>query len=159
PLWSDSFDPRRPTLISVQNQKESTMSQPKIVSRDTWTKARLELLAKEKEHQRQGDALIAARRALPMVKGEKKYEVDTTKGRVALRDLFEDRRQLIVYHFMFSPSWEQGCKSCSLLADTFDGASRHLPARDISFVAISRAPIAKIEAFRRRMGWTFRWVS
>jgi len=132
---------------------------PRIVSRDEWTAARKELLAKEKEFNRLRDALSAERRALPCVKVEKDYAFIGPDGRASLRDLFEGRRQLIVYHFMFDPSWEQGCKSCSLVADTFNGGALHLPARDVSFVAISRAPLAKIEAFKKRMGWSFKWVS
>ena len=135
------------------------MNRPKIVARDEWLAARKTLLAKEKAFDRERDALSAERRALPMVKVDKSYVFDDAKGKVTLRDLFEGRPQLIVYHFMFDPSWEAGCKSCSLLADTFDGASVHLPARDTSFVAISRAPLAKLEAFKKRMGWKFRWVS
>jgi predicted dithiol-disulfide oxidoreductase (DUF899 family) len=135
------------------------MNRPKIVSHDEWIAARKTLLAKEKAFDRQRDALSAERRALPMEKVEKPYTFETSTGKATLRDLFEGRKQLIVYHFMFDPSWEAGCKSCSLLADTFDGASVHLPARDASFVAISRAPLAKLEAFEKRMGWKFRWVS
>jgi predicted dithiol-disulfide oxidoreductase (DUF899 family) len=135
------------------------MSLPKVVSRDEWTHARKELLAREKAFDRERDALSEARRKLPMVKVDKDYVFEGPKGKASLRDLFEGRRQLIVYHFMFDPSWEEGCKSCSYLADTFDGASVHLPARDTSFVAISRAPLAKIEAFKKRMGWRFKWVS
>jgi predicted dithiol-disulfide oxidoreductase (DUF899 family) len=108
---------------------------------------------------RRRDALAAERRELPSVKIEKEYVFIGPEGRVSLRDLFDGRRQLIVYHFMFDPSWEEGCKSCSFLADTFDGGSLHLPVRDVSFVAISRAPISKIEALRKRMGWSFRWLS
>lgn len=135
------------------------MQRPKIVSRAEWTAARVQLLQKEKEFNRQRDALSAERRELPCVKVEKDYVFTGPNGRTSLRDLFEGRRQLIVYHFMFDPSWEEGCKSCSLLADTFDGGSLHLPARDVSFVAVSRAPLAKLEAFKKRMGWRFKWVS
>jgi predicted dithiol-disulfide oxidoreductase (DUF899 family) len=131
----------------------------KIVSREEWTRARKELLAKEKEHDRLRDALSAERRALPMVKVDEPYVFEAEGGQVTLLDLFGGRRQLIVYHFMFDPSWDDGCKSCSFLADTFDGASVHLPARDTSFVAVSRAPLAKLDAFKKRMGWSFRWVS
>jgi predicted dithiol-disulfide oxidoreductase (DUF899 family) len=135
------------------------MNRPKIVSQEEWLAARKALLAKEKAFDRERDALSAERRTLPMVKVEKPYVFETTNGNVTLRDLFEGRSQLIVYHFMFDPSWTDGCKSCSFLADTFDGASVHLPARDTSFVAISRAPLAKLDAFKKRMGWKFRWVS
>ncbi len=132
---------------------------PKIVSREAWLAARKELLAKEKEHDKRRDALNAERRELPMVKVEKEYSFDGPGGKVTLAELFQGRKQLVVYHFMFDPSWEAGCKSCSLLADTFDGAVKHLPARDTTFVAISRAPLAKLEAFKKRMGWSFAWVS
>jgi predicted dithiol-disulfide oxidoreductase (DUF899 family) len=132
---------------------------PQIVSREEWLSARRKLLAEEKDLDHRRDAVSAARRALPMVKVEEAYAFDAPEGRVTLGELFAGRQQLIVYHFMFDPSWEEGCKACSLLADTFDGASRHLPARDTSFVAISRAPLAKLEAFQKRMGWSFRWLS
>jgi predicted dithiol-disulfide oxidoreductase (DUF899 family) len=135
------------------------MQRPTIVSRDEWTAARKRLLVKEKELDRARDALSAERRKLPWVKVDKEYTFIGPAGRASLRDLFAGRRQLIVYHFMFDPSWDEGCKSCSLLADTFDGGSLHLPARDTSFAAISRAPLAKIEAFRQRMGWHFPWFS
>jgi predicted dithiol-disulfide oxidoreductase (DUF899 family) len=135
------------------------MHRPKVVPREQWLKARLDLLAKEKQLTRERDALAAERRELPMVKIEKPYVFDSPSGKKTLRDLFGDRRQLVVYHFMFDPSWDEGCKSCSYLADTFNGASRHLGARDTAFAAVSRAPLAKIEAFQRRMGWTFPWVS
>lgn len=135
------------------------MSRPRIVSRDEWTRARKELLAKEKEFNRARDALSAERRQLPWVKVDKEYVFQDPRGRATLHDLFNGRRQLIVYHFMFDPSWEEGCKSCSYVADNFQGSPAHLAARDVSFVAISRAPLAKIEAFKGRMGWTFRWLS
>jgi predicted dithiol-disulfide oxidoreductase (DUF899 family) len=135
------------------------MPQPKTVSREEWTAARKALLKKEKEFDRQRDALAAERRALPMVKVDKEYVFEGPEGRATLRDLFGAHPQLIVYHFMFDPSWDEGCKSCSYLADTFDGASVHLPARDTAFVAVSRAPLAKLEAFKKRMGWSFRWLS
>lgn len=135
------------------------MDRPRIVSREEWLATRKAFLAKEKEATRQRDALAAARRALPMVRLEKPYEFDGPSGKRSLADLFEGRPQLIVYHFMFDPSWEQGCKSCSLSADTFDGAVKHLRGRDTAFAAISRAPLAKLLAFQRRMGWTFPWYS
>jgi predicted dithiol-disulfide oxidoreductase (DUF899 family) len=135
------------------------MDHPKVVSRAEWLVARKALLEKEKAATRQRDALAAERRALPMVKVEKDYVFDGPGGKRSLRDLFEGKRQLIVYHFMFDPSWEEGCKSCSFLADTFNGAVLHLPARDTSFAAISRAPLTTLQAFQKRMGWTFPWVS
>src|SRR6185437_7811549 len=108
---------------------------------------------------RQRDALSAARRTLPMVKIDKKYVFDGPQGKETLADLFDGRSQLIVYHFMLAPGWEEGCKSCSYLADHFDGANWHLPHRDVTFVVISRAPLAEIEPFKKRMGWRFKWLS
>ena len=135
------------------------MERPRIVSRAEWLAARKELLTFEKTATRERDALAAARRTLPMVPVETTYVFDGPEGPVSLRDLFGDRSQLIVYHFMFDPAWDEGCKSCSFLADAVSGSVVHLSARDTAFTAISRAPIAKLEAFKRRMGWTFPWVS
>jgi predicted dithiol-disulfide oxidoreductase (DUF899 family) len=135
------------------------MEHHKVVSREAWLVARKNLLAKEKEATRQRDALAAERRALPMVRIDKRYAFEGPSGTRTLLDLFDGRPQLIVYHFMFDPSWSEGCKSCSLFADTFDGAIRHLGGRDTAFAAISRAPLAKLLAFQRRMGWTFPWYS
>lgn len=135
------------------------MDKPKIVSRAAWLEARKALLAKEKEATRLRDALSAARRELPMVRVDADYVFDGPGGRLTLRDLFGAHPQLLVYHFMFDPSWEEGCKSCSFFADTFNGAILHLRGRGTAFAAISRAPLAKLEAFRSRMGWTFPWLS
>jgi predicted dithiol-disulfide oxidoreductase (DUF899 family) len=139
--------------------KETDMEMPKVVSREAWLRARKELLVKEKEWNRQRDALSAERRELPMVRIEKEYVFEGRNGRRTLGDLFEGRRQLLVYHFMFDPDWEEGCKMCSFVADNFSGALVHIAARDTSFAVISRAPIAKIERFKKRMGWTFPWLS
>ena len=135
------------------------MEPHKIVSRQEWTEARKAFLAKEKEFTRARDRLSAERRALPWVKVDKAYVFDTPDGKKTLAELFDGRSQLIVYHFMLGPDWEEGCPSCSFLADHFDGANIHLAQRDVTFVAISRAPLAEIEAFKRRMGWHFPWVS
>ena len=136
------------------------MSLPQVASRRDWLVARKALLAKEKELTRQRDALNAERRRLPMVKIDKDYKFDGPEGRVSLLDLFEGRRQLIVRHFMFDPSWDEGCSSCSAGVDEVcDGLLRHLHARDTSFVVISRAPLAKIEAYKARRDWTFPWYS
>jgi predicted dithiol-disulfide oxidoreductase (DUF899 family) len=135
------------------------MNRPKIVSQDEWLKARRAFLDKEKAFSRERDALAAARRELPMVKVEKTYAFEGPSGRSTLAELFGERRQLIVYHFMFDPSWSEGCKSCSLLADHFDGMLPHLGARDTAFAAISRAPLPKLRAFQERMGWRFPWLS
>jgi predicted dithiol-disulfide oxidoreductase (DUF899 family) len=135
------------------------MTSPNVVSRAEWLAARRELLRKEKELTRQRDAMSAELRKLPMVRVEKQYAFEGPSGRETLRDLFGSRRQLMTYHFMFDPSWEEGCKSCSCFADQFAGAIVHLAAKGTRFVAVSRAPIAKIQAFRARMGWSFHWVS
>jgi predicted dithiol-disulfide oxidoreductase (DUF899 family) len=135
------------------------MEPHKIVSHDEWTKARKALLAKEKEFTRARDRLSAERRALPWVKLDKAYMFETPAGTKKLSDLFDGRSQLVVYHFMLGPGWEEGCPSCSYLADHFDGANIHLAQRDVTFIAVSRAPLAEIEKFRGRMGWRFPWVS
>lgn len=135
------------------------MEQPRIVSRDEWLAARKALLAREKAHTREGDALSADRRRLPMVKVETSYMFDSADGRRSLADLFEGRSQLIVYHFMMGPGWAEGCPSCSFLMDHLDGVLPHLANRDVTLVAVSRAPLAEIDAFKRRMGWQFPWVS
>jgi predicted dithiol-disulfide oxidoreductase (DUF899 family) len=135
------------------------MHRPEVVSRDEWLAARKRLLTKEKEATRQRDALAAERRALPMVRIDKPYVFDGPDGRRSLLDLFAGSPQLIVYHFMFDPAWSEGCKSCSLFADTFNGAVQHLRGRDTAFAAVSRAPLEKLLAFQHRMGWTFPWYS
>ncbi len=131
----------------------------RVVSRDEWLKARLALLNEEKKLTRQHDAIAAKVRELPWVKVDKSYTFDALTGKKSLADLFESHSQLIVYHFMFDPTWSQGCKSCSFIADHYNGAVIHLAHRDISFVTVSKAPIEKIGQFRKRMGWTFPWVS
>jgi predicted dithiol-disulfide oxidoreductase (DUF899 family) len=131
----------------------------RIVSRDEWVAARKEHLRKEKELTRARDQLAAERRELPWVKVEKTYVFDGPNGKETLADLFGGKSQLMVYHFMFGPDWEAGCPSCSFLADHFDGAALHLTQRDVSLVAVARAPLAKIEAFKKRLGWKFKWVS
>ena len=130
-----------------------------IVSPEEWLPARQALLAKEKEFSRQRDALSAARRELPWVKVEKAYLFDGPDGRETLGELFDGRGQLIVYHFMMGPDWKEGCPSCSFLADHFDGCVVHLEHRDTTLVVASRAQLPKIEAFKKRMGWRFKWVS
>lgn len=130
-----------------------------VVSHEQWLAARSAFLAKEKEFTRLRDDLSRQRRELPWEKVDKPYSFDTTSGKATLADLFEHRRQLVVYHFMFPPEKSEGCKHCSFWADNFNPLPIHLAHRDISFAAISRAPLKKIEAFRKRMGWTFRWVS
>jgi predicted dithiol-disulfide oxidoreductase (DUF899 family) len=130
-----------------------------VVSRAEWLRARKELLAREKAHTHERDALARARRELPWVRVEKDYTFDGPDGPVKLADLFRGKSQLFVYHFMFGPEWVEGCQSCSFVGDHVDGALPHLEHRDVSFVAVSRAPLAKLQAFQRRMGWRFPWVS
>ncbi len=131
----------------------------KVVSREEWLEARKQFLAKEKEFTRLRDRLSHQRRDLPWVRVDKPYVFEGPNGNETLPELFGDRSQLIVYHFMFDPSWEAGCKSCSFWADNFERNVIHLKQRDVTLVAISRAPLSKIEAFKDRMGWTFKWVS
>ena len=136
------------------------MSLPRVVSREEWLEARKALLAQEKEMTRARDALNVQRRELPMVEIEKEYVFEGPEGRVTLLDLFDGRRQLIVRHFMFDPEWEDGCPSCSAGADEIsDGLLEHLHTRDTSFAVIARAPLAKIEDYKARRGWTFPFYS
>jgi len=131
---------------------------PRVVSEEEWRAAREDLLAKEKAHLRAADALAAERRRQPMAEIEKDYELEGPQGKVSLTDLFEGRPQLIVYHFMFSPGSDEGCDGCSMVVDNL-GHLAHLRARDVSFALVSRAPLAKLEAFKRRMGWDVPWYS
>jgi predicted dithiol-disulfide oxidoreductase (DUF899 family) len=130
-----------------------------IVSQEKWLQLRKELLSKEKELTRLRDRLNAERRELPWVPVEKNYLFDAPGGKVSLKELFAGRSQLVIYHFMFGPDWNEGCPSCSFVSDHIDGALPHLAARDATMVMVSRAPLAKIEAFKKRMGWRFTWVS
>jgi predicted dithiol-disulfide oxidoreductase (DUF899 family) len=134
------------------------MDNAMVVTREEWLVARKELLAREKAATRAKDELSAERRRLPMVEIDKEYAFEGPGGRAGLRDLFEGRRQLIVYHFMFDPEWDEGCNSCSLVFDNV-GHLAHLPARDTSFALVSRAPLSRIEPFKARMGWTVPWYS
>jgi predicted dithiol-disulfide oxidoreductase (DUF899 family) len=131
----------------------------RVVSREEWLRERIALLAEEKELTRQRDALASKVRNLPWVKVDKPYTFDSPTGKKSLSDLFGNKSQLIVYHFMFDPTWSQGCKSCSFIADHYNGIVVHLAHRDISFATVSKAPIGKLEEFRARMGWTFPWLS
>jgi predicted dithiol-disulfide oxidoreductase (DUF899 family) len=135
------------------------MTAHKVTSREEWLAARRALLAKEKELTRQRDRLSEERRALPWVRVDKPYMFQGPGGRETLGELFAGRSQLAVYHFMLGPDWTEGCKSCSFWADNYAGIIPHLEQRDVTLVTISRAPLEKIEAFRRRMGWSFKWVS
>jgi predicted dithiol-disulfide oxidoreductase (DUF899 family) len=139
--------------------KSDRTMEHRIVSGDEWLAARKRLLAEEKAFTRQRDALSAARRELPWERVEKPYAFEGPDGKEALADLFGGRSQLVVYHFMFGPGWEQGCPSCSYLSDHVDGATVHLAHRDVTYVAVSRAPLSQIEPFKARMGWRFKWVS
>ena len=130
-----------------------------VVDRATWLEARRELLAKEKALTHAKDVLSEERRNLPWVRVDKRYAFETPHGKASLADLFGKKSQLVVYHFMFTPGKDTGCRHCSFWADNFDGTIAHLAARDVAFVAVSRAPLAKLEAFKKRMGWSFDWVS
>ena len=138
---------------------EANIGNHSVVTPDRWIAERKKLLAREKELTHLRDKIAEERRALPWERVEKNYVFDTPQGRRTLADLFEGRSQLMVQHFMFGPDWEQGCASCSFMADHTDGMKIHLEHRDIKFVAISRAPLDKIEGMRKRMGWQFKWVS
>ena len=135
-----------------------TVNHP-VVSPGEWLASRKDLLSKEKELTRMRDELSRQRRELPWVRVEKNYVFDGPKGKQTLSGLFEGRSQLIIYHFMFGPEWQEGCPSCSFEADHFNSIIVHLNARDVSMAAVSRAPIGQLEAFRKRMGWSFNWVS
>jgi len=135
------------------------MTEHRTVSRERWLEARRDLLAAEKDLTRRSDEVARLRRQLPWVRVDKPYVFDGPDGRPTLAELFDGRRQLLVQHFMLGPGWEQGCTSCSYMADHADGMTVHLAHRDVTFVAISRAPLDEIKNFRQRMGWQFNWVS
>jgi predicted dithiol-disulfide oxidoreductase (DUF899 family) len=139
--------------------KEKAMTMHRTGTREEWLAARLGLLQREKELTRRSDELAQQRQSLPWVRIDKDYRFETEAGRASLPDLFGGRTQLFVYHFMFGPDWKAGCTSCSALADGFDGFVVHLQNHDIAFWAVSRAPLAKLQAYRQRMGWTFPWAS
>src|SRR5438132_7222638 len=135
------------------------MTDHKVASREEWLAAREALLAREKEHTRMGDDLARQRRELPWVRVEKEYSFETDEGIRTLAELFDGRSQLLVYHFMFGPNYEAGCPTCSSSADAVNGVVPHLNARDVTMVYVSRAPLEKLSAYKRRMGWRFPWVS
>jgi predicted dithiol-disulfide oxidoreductase (DUF899 family) len=141
------------------NDDGNLMRGHRTASREEWLAERLELLREEKELTRRGDQLAHRRQALPWVRIEKDYRFDTDEGAASLAALFRGRSQLLVYHFMFGPDYIAGCPSCSAIADGFDGLAVHLAHHDVSLVAVSRAPLAKLQAYRQRMGWTFPWAS
>src|SRR5256886_1143037 len=128
-------------------------------TRKDWLAARVELLKAEKEHTRRGDELARRRRELPWVRIEKTYRCDTDEGSASLADLFRGRSQLLIYHFMFGPDYAAGCATCSTIADGFDGFAIHVANHDVTLSAVSRAPLAKLQAYKKRMGWTFPWAS
>jgi len=136
-----------------------TASDHRVVSHSEWMKSAAEFLAEEKELLRKTDELSRKRRALPWTKIDKAYEFDSTRGPVGLADLFDGKNQLAVYHFMFAPDWNEGCPSCSYVTDHLNATFPHLRARDVSLVLVSRAPLAKLTAFRERLGWQIPWVS
>ncbi len=135
------------------------MNQPTVVTREAWTEARKELLAKEKAFSKAREALTAARQALPWVRVEEDYVFQGPGGDVRLSELFGQHSQLLVYHFMFAPDWPSGCKICSMCADHYNPLVQHLAQRDVSMVTISRAPVHALETFKKRMGWSFPWFS
>jgi predicted dithiol-disulfide oxidoreductase (DUF899 family) len=135
------------------------MTNRRIGTREEWAAARAELLKREKEHTRLGDELARQRRELPLVRVEKQYTFQTEHGAKTLRELFDGRSQLVVYHFMFGPDYEAGCPACSSTADSFNGVLAHLEACDVTMICVSRAPIEKLLAYRQRMGWSFNWAS
>ncbi len=142
----------------MKNSNRGIQDHP-VVSRQKWLTARKAFLVKEKKFTRLRDELSRKRRELPWEKVDKAYIFDGSGGGETLAELFENRSQLVVYHFMFNPDWTEGCKHCSFWADNFNGIPVHLNHRDVTFVAISRAPLTKIEEFKKRMGWSFKWVS
>jgi predicted dithiol-disulfide oxidoreductase (DUF899 family) len=144
---------------AVISKETERLSAHEIVLPEEWLVARKDLLDNEKQLTRLRDKLAAERRALPWVKIEKEYVFDAPEGKVTLADLFAGRSQLVIYHFMFGPDWQEGCPSCSFVSDHIDGALPHLAARDVTVTMVSRAPLAKVEAFKKRMGWQFKWVS
>src|ERR1700681_825332 len=135
------------------------MTKHKTSTRKDWLAARLELLKEEKDLTRRSDGLANRRQELPWVRVDKEYQFETDEGRASLADLFKGRSQLLVYHFMFGPDYTAGCPSCSMIADGFDGSVVHLANHDVTLWAVSRAPLAKLQAYKRRMGWTFPWAS
>src|SRR5262249_44367122 len=145
--------------VTASSASPTPVAKHRVVSRDDWLKERIALLVEEKDLTRRRDALAAKVRDLPWVRVDKKYTFDAPTGKKSLADLFGQHTQLVIYHFMFDPTWSQGCKSCSFIADHYNPLVIHLAHRDISLMTVSKAPIEKLEQFRKRMGWTFPWVS
>ncbi len=147
------------SVNATLEKPRAVKSEHQVVPQEEWIAARKTLLRKEKESTRLLSEISEQRRQLPWVKITKDYIFDSPEGKVKLADLFEGRHQLVIYHFMFGPDWQEGCPSCSFVSDHFDGTLPHLAARDVTLVAVSHAPLAKLETFKKRMGWKFRWVS
>src|SRR5213082_132214 len=139
--------------------EKNQMNHPRVASRAEWLAARVELLKAEKDLTRRSDELARKRQELPWVRIDKEYRFETDEGKASLADIFRGRSQLLVYHFMFGPDYKAGCPSCSAIADGFDGSVVHLANHDVTLAAVSRAPLAQLQAFKRRMGWTFPWAS
>lgn len=146
-------------MIRPEKKTAAAANRANIVAEAEWLIARRDLLTREKELTRLRDEVSRHRRELPWVKVDKNYFFDGPQGKEALGALFNGKSQLIVYHFMFGPGWEEGCKACSFVSDHFDGANWHLPQRDVSFVAIARAPFSELAPYQKRMGWRFKWLS
>src|SRR3989442_337862 len=144
--------------MTTKRRTEATINH-RVGTRKEWLAAREELLAREKEHTRLGDELARQRRQLPWVRVEKEYRFDTDDGTRTLAELFEGRSQLLIYHFMFGPSYQAGCPTCSSIADSVNGVLPHLHARDVTMLFVSQAPLRIVQAFKPRMGWSFPWVS
>jgi predicted dithiol-disulfide oxidoreductase (DUF899 family) len=156
--YSQEIKEKRTGTLSAAPEEGADM-QNQIVSREEWLEARHALLLKEKEATRLRDKVNAERMAMPWVRVDKDYAFDTPQGRKSLSDLFDGRSQLMIYHFMLGPEWTAGCPGCSFLSDHVDGTLPHLNNHDVTWVAVSRAPVEKIEAYKKRMGWKFPWVS
>src|SRR5437870_9567018 len=139
--------------------EKNQMNHPRVVSRAEWLAARLDLLKAEKELTRRSDELARRRQELPWVRIDKEYRFETDKGSASLTELFRGRSQVLVYHFMFGPDYSAGCPSCSAIADGYNGIVAHLTSHDVMFWTVSRAPLAKLQEYKRRMGWTFPWAS
>src|SRR6478609_7662052 len=153
------ISPNQETTMSEDITMTTPMTKHRIGTRKEWLAERLDLLQAEKELTRRSDELAQRRQDLPWVRIDKEYRFDTDKGSASLADLFQGRSQLLVYHFMFGPDYTAGCPSCSAIADGFDRSVVHLAHHDVTLGAVSRAPLAKLQAYKRRMGWTFPWAS
>src|SRR5918996_4965827 len=145
--------------MDTRRKETTTMTMHRIGTREEWLAARLELLEAEKELTRRSDELARRRQELPWVRIDKAYRFETEQGKASLADLFRGRSQLLVYHFMFGPDYKAGCPSCSAVADGFNGVAMHLANHDVMLWAVSRAPLAKLQTYKQRMGWTFPWAS